>query len=132
MTEETPALATPSHNHEQPVVWECCQNKRTFVRTLEETWTYSHLTKEILSQPRVISVRDKPWKGGPQQYSNTAITPGSTKIAQSIESPIEAVLLVFKAKPLFLFMHLLFQKMICYPLATLLEGHESWKPPADF
>jgi len=38
---------------------------------------------------------------------------------------------VFKAKPLFLFMHLLFQKMVIYPPTTLLEGHEDWKPPTD-
>ena len=43
----------------------------------------------------------------------------------------EAILLVFKAKPLFLFMHLLFQKMVIYPPTTLLEGHEDWKPPTD-
>ena len=43
----------------------------------------------------------------------------------------EAILLVFKAKPLFLFMHLLFQKMVTYPPTTLLEGHEDWKPPTD-
>ena len=43
----------------------------------------------------------------------------------------EAILLVFKAKPLFLFMHLLFQKMVEYPPTTLLEGHEDWKPPTD-
>jgi gentisate 1,2-dioxygenase len=43
----------------------------------------------------------------------------------------EAVLLVFKAKPLFLFMHLLYQKMISYPPTTLPEGHEDWTPPAD-
>jgi len=27
----------------------------------------------------------------------------------------------------FLFMHLLFQKMVTYPPTTLLEGHEDWK-----
>jgi len=43
----------------------------------------------------------------------------------------QAVLLVFKAKPLFLFMHLLFQKMVEYPPTTLLEGHEDWQPPSD-
>ncbi len=41
----------------------------------------------------------------------------------------EAILLVFKAKPLFLFMHLLYQKMISYPPNTLPKGHEDWTPP---
>jgi hypothetical protein len=43
----------------------------------------------------------------------------------------EAILLVFKAKPLFLFMHLLYQKMISYPPTTLPKGHEDWTPPTD-
>lgn len=43
----------------------------------------------------------------------------------------EAILLVFKAKPLFLFMHLLYQKMISYPPNTLPKGHEDWTPPTD-
>jgi len=181
---------SPSHNREQPVVWERWQRKRTFVRALEGT--YSELTRDLLDQPRVLSFRDKPWKGGPQHYSKTGITPGTTSVGQSIETHIEAygpgafgqkhghlnsavffvlkgrgydihdgrridwkagdimivetgcvhqhfnddpeneaVLLVFKAKPLFLFMHLLFQKMVAYPPTTLLEGHEDWKPPTD-
>ena len=40
----------------------------------------------------------------------------------------EATLLVFKAKPLFLFMHLLFQKIVEFPPT---EGHEDFRPPAD-
>jgi gentisate 1,2-dioxygenase len=178
------------HNREAPVVWERWQKKRTFVRALEGT--YSELTRALLEQPRVLSFRDKPWKGGPQHYSKTGITPGTTAVGQSIETHIEAygpgafgqkhghlnsavffvlkgrgydihdgrridwkagdimivetgcvhqhfnddpeneaVLLVFKAKPLFLFMHLLFQKMVQYPPTTLLEGHEDWRPPED-
>jgi gentisate 1,2-dioxygenase len=178
------------HNREAPVVWERWQKKRTFVRALEGT--YSELTRALLEQPRVLSFRDKPWKGGPQHYSKTGITPGTTAVGQSIETHIEAygpgafgqkhghlnsavffvikgrgydihdgrridwkagdimivetgcvhqhfnddpeseaVLLVFKAKPLFLFMHLLFQKMVQYPPTTLLEGHEDWRPPQD-
>lgn len=178
------------HNREKPVVWERWQKKRTFVRALEGT--YGELTRNLLEQPRVLSFRDKPWKGGPQHYSKTGITPGSTAVGQSIETHIEAygpgafgqkhghlnsavffvirgrgydihdgrridwkagdimivetgcvhqhfnddpeeeaVLLVFKAKPLFLFMHLLFQKMVQYPPTTLLEGHEDWQPPSD-
>jgi len=41
----------------------------------------------------------------------------------------EAILLVMKAKPLFLFMHLLFQKIVSYPPKTPAEGHEDWAPP---
>ena len=182
----------PGHNSgtEESVVWERWTKKRTFVRALEGT--YSHLTKELLEQPRVLSFQNKPWKGGPQHYSKAGITPGTTAVAQSIETHIEAygpgaygqkhghlnsavfyvlkgrghdihdgrhipwkagdimivetgcvhqhfnddpdneaILLVFKAKPLFLFMHLLFQKMVEYPPTTLLEGHEDWKPPTD-
>ena len=48
--EEPTGLASPKHNQEQPVVWERWQKKRTFVRALEGT--YSHLTKELLDQPR--------------------------------------------------------------------------------
>ncbi len=43
----------------------------------------------------------------------------------------EAILLVFKAKPLFLFMHLLYQKIVSYPPETLPEGHEDYRPPTD-
>jgi len=189
---QTPGETAPGtgHNREKPVVWERWQKKRIFVRALEGT--YSELTRDLLEQPRVLSFRDKPWKGGPQHYSKTGITPGTTAVGQSIETHIEAygpgafgqkhghlnsavffvirgrgydihdgrridwkagdimivetgcvhqhfnddpeeeaVLLVFKAKPLFLFMHLLFQKMVQYPPTTLLEGHEDWQPPSD-
>ena len=40
----------------------------------------------------------------------------------------EAVLLVLKAKPLFLFMHLVFQKVVAYPPKT---GFEGFVPSAD-
>jgi quercetin dioxygenase-like cupin family protein len=43
----------------------------------------------------------------------------------------EAILLVFKAKPLFLFMHLLFQKIVTWPPKTPPLGHEDWTPPTD-
>jgi quercetin dioxygenase-like cupin family protein len=39
-----------------------------------------------------------------------------------------AVLLVFKAKPLFHFMHLIFQKIVSFPPTT---GNEDFRPPAD-
>jgi quercetin dioxygenase-like cupin family protein len=43
----------------------------------------------------------------------------------------EAILLVMKAKPLFLFMHLLFQKMVSYPPNEPIKGHEEYAPPRD-
>ena len=43
----------------------------------------------------------------------------------------EAILLVFKAKPLFLFMHLLFQKIVSYPPNEASPGHEDFRPPKD-
>ena len=43
----------------------------------------------------------------------------------------EAILLVMKAKPLFLFMHLLFQKIVSYPPNEPIKGHEDWQPPTD-
>jgi quercetin dioxygenase-like cupin family protein len=42
-----------------------------------------------------------------------------------------AILLVFKAKPLFLFMHLLFQKIVEWPSKEPPKGHEDFQPPAD-
>ena len=48
------------------------------------------------------------------------------------ESDEEAVVLVFKAKPLFLFMHLLFQKMVKYPPKDPPEGFEDYTPPTEF
>ncbi len=184
------ALPGPKHNQDQEAVWARWSKKRTFVRALEGT--YSHLTKELLDQPRVYSSRNQPWKGGPVVYGKHIISPGSTKITQSIETHIEAygpggfgqkhghlnsavffvlkgrghdihdgrriewkagevmlvengcvhqhfnddqeqeaVLLVFKAKPLFLFMHLLYQKMVSYPQDTLPAGREDWLPPND-
>ena len=192
MSEEKPGEMgheTPSstHNREKPVVWDAWQKKRVFVRALEGT--YSHLTRELLDQPRVYSSKDMPWKGGPQHFGKFVISPQRNKVVQSIETHIEAygpgaygqkhghlnsavfyvikgrghdihdgrridwkagevmfvengcvhqhfadeesVLLVFKAKPLFLFMHLLYQKVVEYPPSTLLEGHEDWKPPTD-
>ena len=182
--------AGPGHNSEKPVVWEVWQKKRVFVRALEGT--YSHLTKELLNQPRVYSSKDQPWKGGPQHFGKFVISPQKNKITQSIETHIEefgpggygqkhghlnsacffvlrgrghdvhdgrriewkagdvmfvengcvhqhfadpeegALLLVFKAKPLFLFMHLLFQKVVEYPPSKRIEGHEDWAPTNEF
>src|SRR5678815_5005877 len=85
---EQTGVAGPKHNQEAPVVWDRWQKKRTFVRALEGT--YSHLTKELLDQPRVYSSRSTPWKGGPVVYGKHIISPGATKITQSIETHIEA------------------------------------------
>lgn len=43
----------------------------------------------------------------------------------------DLVSLVMKAKPLFLFMHMLFQKIAAYPPKTLPPGLEHWEPPTD-
>src|SRR6187401_1553239 len=90
---ETPGLGhnKPSEEDADEIKhgkWERWQKKRTFVRALEGT--YSHLTKELLEQPRVLHSSAEPWKGGPQHYSKIGITPGNTKITQSIETHIEA------------------------------------------
>ena len=38
---------------------------------------------------------------------------------------------MFKAKPLFLFMHLLFQKIVEWPPDKLPPGQDDYQPPAD-
>ena len=43
----------------------------------------------------------------------------------------ELVVLVMKAKPLFLFMHMLFQKVVQYPPQEPVPGHEDYTPPRD-
>jgi mannose-6-phosphate isomerase-like protein (cupin superfamily) len=42
----------------------------------------------------------------------------------------ESIVLVMKAKPLFLFMHLMFQKMVEYPPKEPAPGQENYAPPA--
>ena len=42
---------------------------------------------------------------------------------------VEGVVAIFKAKPLFLFMHLLFQKVVKYPPKEPVPGHEDYEPP---
>jgi mannose-6-phosphate isomerase-like protein (cupin superfamily) len=78
----------PKHNQEQEVVWARWQRKRSFVRALEGT--YSHLTQELLDQPRIYASRDIAWKGGPQVFGKHIISPGAARITQSIETHIEA------------------------------------------
>jgi mannose-6-phosphate isomerase-like protein (cupin superfamily) len=43
----------------------------------------------------------------------------------------EAIILVMKAKPLFLFMHLLFQKVVELPPDRPAPGQENYTPPAE-
>jgi uncharacterized RmlC-like cupin family protein len=43
----------------------------------------------------------------------------------------QQVALVMKAKPLFLFMHMLFQKVVDYPPNTPVSGHEDYQPPEN-
>ncbi|MBT8100846.1 MAG: cupin domain-containing protein [Gammaproteobacteria bacterium] len=43
----------------------------------------------------------------------------------------EGLVLIMKAKPLFLFMHLIFQKMVVYPPKEPVPGHEDYAPPGS-
>ena len=43
----------------------------------------------------------------------------------------QQVALVMKAKPLFLFMHMLFQKIVDYPPDTPVPGTEDYQPPSN-
>ena len=43
----------------------------------------------------------------------------------------ELIILVMKAKPLFLFMHMLFQKVVEYPPKEPVPGHEHYRPPEN-
>lgn len=43
----------------------------------------------------------------------------------------ETIVLIMKAKPLFLFMHLIFQKMVEYPPKEPVPGQEDFTPPAS-
>lgn len=43
----------------------------------------------------------------------------------------ETIVLVLKAKPLFLFMHLIFQRVVEYPPKDPVVGHEDYRPPAS-
>ena len=161
-----------------------------FVRALEGT--YGELMKDLFDQPRVMSSHDWKWKGGPQNYHKSVISPQSLKIAQSIETHLdcfapggfgqrhghmnsavffvlkgkghdvhdgrkipweagdalivenacvhqhlndsqddEAMVLVMKAKPLFLFMHMLFQKIAEFPPDQPAPGQVEYTPNPD-
>ncbi len=183
------AEAGIGHNKE-PVVWERWTRKRVFVRALEGT--YGDLIKDLFNQPRVYSSSDLKWHGGPQHYGKKVINPQACRVAQSIETHVEAfmpggrgqrhghmnsavffvlkgngmdihdgrelpweagdaaivenacvhehinvdpdgeaIVLVMKAKPLFLFMHMLFQKIAEYPPEEPVPGQEDYAPPHD-
>ena len=69
--------------------------------------------------------RHIPWKAG-----DVMIVENGCVHQHFNDSPDEeAILLVFKAKPLFLFMHLLFQKMVQFPSKEPAPGHEDWQKP---
>ncbi len=170
------------------VTWERWQKKRTFVRALEGT--YGELKEELFTQPRIYHTREMKWKGGPQNFGKKVIIPQAVRVAQSIETHVDAfapgghgqkhghmnsavffvlkgkghdvhdgrrinweagdalivengcvhqhfsddqdgetIVLVMKAKPLFLFMHLIFQKMVEYPPKEPVPGQEDYTPP---
>lgn len=172
------------------VTWERWTKKRTFVRALEGT--YGELKEELFSQPRIYPTQDLEWKGGPQNFGKKVINPQSSKIAQTIETHVDAfspggygqkhghmnsavffvlkgkghdvhdgrridweagdalivengcvhqhfsddpddetICLIMKAKPMFLFMHLIFQEMVEYPPKTPAPGQENYTPPAS-
>ena len=174
----------------EPPVWERWTKKRTFVRALEGT--YGELYSELYNQPRVYPSRDLKWKGGPQNFGKKIINPQAVKVAQSIETHIDAfapggygqkhghmnsavfyvlkgkghdihdgrrldweagdalivengcvhqhlsddpddecICLIMKAKPLFLFMHLIFQKVVEYPPKEPAPGQENYTPPSE-
>ncbi len=189
---EPTTVEEPGVGHNRPeVVWERWVKKWTFVRALEGT--YSDLQKGVLDQPRVYSVHDYKWDGGPQFYDKPMINPQRTEIAQSIETHLgafapggfgqkhghmnsavfyvlrgqgydehdgvrldyeagdvlvvengcvhqhfntsdneEMIVLVMKAKPLFLFMHMIFQKTVKLPPKEPTPGQEEYAPPNDY
>src|SRR5215218_10979091 len=93
----TGVIEAPGLGHNQPdplemekknQKWDRWAKKRTFVRALEGT--YSHLYKTLKEEKRVYSAGDVPWKGGPQMFGKSVVSPQATSIIQSIESHIEA------------------------------------------
>ncbi len=44
----------------------------------------------------------------------------------------DAMVLIMKAKPLFLFMHMIFQKVVDYPPSEPAPGAEDYRPPENF
>jgi mannose-6-phosphate isomerase-like protein (cupin superfamily) len=192
--DETSKEATATLGHNAPARWDLTRErhtkKRTFVRALEGT--YGELVHELFKQPRVYPSTDLQWKGGPNTYSKSLINPQRVRIAQAIETHIEAyapggangkhghmnsavmfvlkgkgydvhdgrrmeweagdamivenacvhqhfnadekeeaILLVMKAKPLFLFMHMIFQRVVKLPGNEPKPNQLSYFPPTD-
>ncbi len=189
-SEESPGVGHNSEEDDKQVVWERWTRKRTFVRALEGT--YGELKEELYSQPRIYRSADLKWKGGPQNFGKKVVNPQACRVAQSIETHVDAfapggygqihghmnsavfyvlkgkgydihdgrrldweagdalivenacvhqhlssdeddetIVLVMKAKPLFLFMHMIFQKVVQYPPKEPVPGHEDYQPPAS-
>lgn len=190
MTTEESGIGHNSEAGREKVVWERWTKKRTFVRALEGT--YGELKDDLYAQPRVIHTRDMKWKGGPQNFGKKVVNPQACRIAQSIETHVDAfspggygqthghmnsavffvlkgkghdihdgrrldwetgdalivenacvhqhlsddhedetIVLIMKAKPLFLFMHMIFQQMVEFPPTEPVPGQEGYHPPAN-
>ena len=71
--------------------------------------------------------RHIPWKAGDVMI----VENGCVHQHFNDDTENEAILLVFKAKPLFLFMHLLFQKIVEWPPNDPPKGQENFRPPTD-
>lgn len=186
MTETTEKQGTEQGG----VTWERWTKKRTFVRALEGT--YGKLKQELFDQPRVYPTQDLNWKGGPQNFGKKVINPQAAKVAQTIETHVDAfapggygqrhghmnsavffclkgkghdvhdgrridweagdalivengcvhqhfsddpddetICLIMKAKPMFLFMHLIFQEVVEFPPTEPAPGQEDYQPPAS-
>src|SRR5215510_1890238 len=78
----TGVIEAPGIGHNQPdplemekknQKWDRWAKKRTFVRALEGT--YSHLYKTLKEEKRVYSAQDVAWKGGPQMFGKSVISP---------------------------------------------------------
>src|ERR1700704_3498831 len=83
----TDVIEAPGVGHNQPdplemekknQKWDRWAKKRTFVRALEGT--YSHLYKTLKEEKRVYSAGDVAWKGGPQMFGKSVISPQATAI----------------------------------------------------
>jgi quercetin dioxygenase-like cupin family protein len=70
--------------------------------------------------------RKLPWEAG------DALIVENACVHQHLnDSDDESIVLVLKAKPLFLFMHMIFQKMVQFPPEDPVPGHEDYAPPAS-
>jgi len=89
----TGIIEAPGIGHNQPDPMEMERRTRSgsagprsarLWRALEGT--YSHLYKALAEEKRVYSSSDVAWKGGPQMFGKSVISPQATSIIQSIES----------------------------------------------